>query len=335
MSKKKTSPKTKKSIKRSKPVSRVWWGNLDKPLRAILVLSVVLVLIASYFFLAYAPLDQFPSSYQKMVSQLQSKIRLAESEHSSRQVIKGIGEIDTWQSVDAPVTSLPNDTGNWTLEKYPNYYRVIGKSDMDETQFPLTETVYRDFDDNASTPKTASTIGKIDYTGLDELGRTLTVRATLTYVNVFDSYGTRQTFAKDADPAGWGHNDKVTISWVNGRAYHGYFWNRSHLVADSLGGAAIRQNLITGTRPQNVGGVDQNGGMRYTEKKAQKWLEANQNGILYYEAKTIYYDKELVPRSVMVSMKSSDGAIDEQVEVFNVANGFTIDYSTGIYSKNN
>lgn len=70
MSKKKTSPKTKKSIKRSKPVSRVWWGNLDKPLRAILVLSVVLVLIASYFFLAYAPLDQFPSSYRKMVSQL-------------------------------------------------------------------------------------------------------------------------------------------------------------------------------------------------------------------------------------------------------------------------
>lgn len=71
----------------------------------------------------------------------------------------------------------------------------------------------------------------------------------------------RQKFSKDADPSGWGVQDKVKILYSNGKHYKGFFWNRSHLIGDALGGDAIRQNVVTGTRTQNVG-EDAKGGMR-------------------------------------------------------------------------
>lgn len=97
-----------------------------------------------------------------------------------------------------------------------------------------------------------------------------------------------------------------------------------------MGGDAIRQNVVTGTRTQNVG-EDAKGGMRYSEIKAQEWLEANHDGTLYYGAKPVYEGNELVPRTVIVSMLSSDGTIDEKVIVFNSANGFEINYADGTF----
>ena len=60
-------------------------------------------------------------------------------------------------------------------------------------------------------------------------------------------------------------------------------------------------------------------------------LEANHDGALYYGAKPVYEGNELVPRYVEVSMKSSDGTIDEKVIVFNSANGFEINYADGTF----
>jgi DNA-entry nuclease len=80
--------------------------------------------------------------------------------------------------------------------------------------------------------------------------------------------GWREDFAPNSDPVGWGENRIVSIKLYNGKKYKGYLWNRSHLIADSLGGKAIRKNLITGTRMQNVGANDGTGGMAYTERKA-------------------------------------------------------------------
>ena len=112
-------------------------------------------------------------------------------------------------------------------------------------------------------------------------------------------------------------------------------YNRSHLVADSLGGAAKRVNLITGTRPQNcLTGKGRIGGMAYAETKARDYLNAHHDGTLYYCAIPVYVGDELVPRSVYVEMKSSDGSIDESIEVFNAVNGYTINYSDGTFSKN-
>ena len=125
----------------------------------------------------------------------------------------------------------------------------------------------------------------------------------------------------------------MTINFADGSHYSGYFYNRSHLLAHSLGGDDADYNMITGTRQQNVGKNDGNGGMAYTETLARDYLKKNPNGTVYYSVEPEYNGNELVPRSVIVNIKSNDGSIDKQVRVYNVATGYTIDYMTGEYQK--
>ena len=115
--------------------------------------------------------------------------------------------------------------------------------------------------------------------------------------------------------------------------FRSYFWNRSHLIAKSLGGDDIAENLVTGTRTQNVGANDGQGGMGYAEGIARRFLESNQGATLYYSATPVYEGSELVCRSVIVDMRASDGSLDMQVEVYNCAKGFLIDYATGAFVK--
>lgn len=179
--------------------------------------------------------------------------------------------------------------------------------------------------------------GEYVYVGLDELGRTQAAYACITT----DDYARekaeeREDFKSDADKiSGWGYNAKASVTFPNGKTYNGYFYNRSHLIADSLGGTPSRENLVTGTRFQNVGSGK--GGMAYAEEKARGWLEnAPAGSYIYYAATPVYVGDELVPRSVYIDMLSSDGKINEHVEVFNVSGDplYDVDYSTGkIISK--
>ena len=130
-------------------------------------------------------------------------------------------------------------------------------------------------------------------------------------------------------PSGWGHNAEVDIELIDGSFYHGYLYNRSHLIAKSLGGAEIRENLVTGTRMQNVGDSNPAGGMLFCEQVARDWLVRNPDGWVLYSATPVYEGDELLCRSVIVDMRSSDGTLDMQVEVYNAALGYVIDYATG------
>lgn len=140
------------------------------------------------------------------------------------------------------VSTIDNDN----LKDYPAYYAKIGSSNINEEDFPK--------------------IGTINYLGLDNLGRTKGVYGGLTNKMVEERKGIRLPFNKNSDPSGWGYNKEVTVKHPDGKVYNGYFWNRSHLIANQLGGSANRDNLITGTRGQNVGSGT--GGMRYPEQKA-------------------------------------------------------------------
>lgn len=160
---------------------------------------------------------------------------------------------------------------NNNLQKYPSYYAIIGDSNINEVDFPK--------------------IGSINYLGLDNLGRTKGVYGSLTHKMVEERKGTRLPFNKNSDPSGWGNNKKVTVNHPDGKNYNGYFWNRSHLIANQLGGSADRDNLITGTRGQNVGSGS--GGMRYTEQKAVDYLSSNEKGVLYYSAVPYYLEDEI------------------------------------------
>jgi DNA-entry nuclease len=208
---------------------------------------------------------------------------------------------------------------SWNSSEAPNYYAVTGKANL---------------------PSDLVAPGKVDYQGLDSLGRTGYAHANITEKMIADSAGWRAPFDDTANNiSGWknpttgrSNNGKTSIVLDTGKTYHGYFYNRSHLVADSLGGAPTRTNLITGTRMQNVGdNSSKPGGMAYTESQVRDYMKIHKDVTTAYYATPVYKGNEIVPRGVTVDVRTSDGAIDEHVVVWNYANGHTIDYTTGAW----
>ena len=213
-------------------------------------------------------------------------------------------EQSTPDSTNPPRTSWTE----WDETLYPDFYRDVGPAVIDY-ELPKSE---------------------IQYSQLDSLGRTQSVYAHLDSSNY--EYGKRDRESiSHIYPSGWNNNQKVSLHFANGKTYNGYFYNRSHLLAHSLGGSDEKDNLITGTRTQNVGQNNMEGGIQYCEMIASRYLTNNPNSSIYYFVTPLYYGDELVPRSIIVDMKSEDSSIDKEVETFNVAPGYTIDYATGSY----
>lgn len=176
--------------------------------------------------------------------------------------------------------------------------------------------------------------GKIKYAKLDKYGRTRTAKATLTYKMVKKALDEgRKYIPYDVKPSGWNYNKTIKLKLTDGTKYKGYFWNRSHLIADSLGGKVKRRNLITGTRTQNVGANNDTGGMAFCECLVRQWLLRHHKGTVYYSVRPVYKGKELVPRSLVVDMKSSDKTLNKRFVVYNAMRGYKINYKTGSFKK--
>ena len=198
----------------------------------------------------------------------------------------------------------------WDPDESPDYYRVAGTAVVDVDLEP----------------------GETRYEGLDSLGRTGRVVALVTPEMSREGTDREREDIREIHPAGWGHNREVDIVNPDGSTYHGAIFNRSHLLAKSLGGDDADYNLVTGTRTQNVGdNTGQNGGMAYTEGLARDWLRHN-DGTVYYSATPVYEGDELLPRSVIVDVRSSDGELDLEVEVYHAGAGYDVDYATGRFS---
>lgn len=213
------------------------------------------------------------------------------------------------------------DPTAWDEQGAPNYYRLAGSAVITHPEV---------------------LIGEIQYGELDSYGRATWACGVITPAMYHEE------LAEDREgnlpnPAGWpkGRNYKVDITLCNGEIYHGEMFNRSHMVADSLGGAATKNNLVTGTRMQNTGSNNQSssgyGGMAYTEDKVRKYLKSalksNQDVTVYYCVTPVYLNDELLPRSVYVDVKSSDGKLDMHVETFNCARGYEINYYSAAFSE--
>lgn len=165
----------------------------------------------------------------------------------------------------------------------------------------------------------------------DELGRPALAAGNVTYQMRKD--GADRERDDLPNPVGWPKNAEVTIRFPKGGTYHGWLWNRSHLLAKSLGGEDTKQNLVSGTRCQNVGKNDGDGGMALTETLARDWIDTHRSGTLIYCAIPVYVDAEPIPRAVIVEMRSSDGTLDGEYVVYNAAPGFTIDYANATWSQ--
>lgn len=208
--------------------------------------------------------------------------------------------------------SNPSDS-DYDESKFPDMYEVLGEAEIDERKFSTTYSYSH-----------------------DDLDRTTTAYGLVNYKAVMDSKGWRADFEPNSEPSGWykgkeSNNKKVSVKLPTGKIYNGYFYNRSHLIADSLGGRSYKYNVVTGTRQQNVGN-NGNGGMQYIEKKVVDYVEKTKNNV-YYSVEPYYEGNELVPRYVIVNAKSDDGVINEKVKVFNNASGYEINYSDGSFTK--
>lgn len=184
--------------------------------------------------------------------------------------------------------------------------------------------------DKASMPAA----GKVAFQA-DSQGRSGTARASLTYEMFTSSKGSRQ--GSPLDPPNWPQsNPEVPVTYAfNGRTYHGYFWNRSHSVGDSLAGAqsyTSPYNFTSGTRQQNVG-ASSNGGMRAAEEQAENYWKAHtgSSAVIYYQTTPIYESNERFPRGSIVDVLSSDGVVNSEVIVLNDAEGYGLDYHTGSF----
>lgn len=167
----------------------------------------------------------------------------------------------------------------------------------------------------------------------DNQGRSATARAVLTYAEYQSSKGSRQ--GEPLAPPAWpSSNPKVAINYsLTGRTYHGYLYNRSHSIADSLLGSksyTSEYNFTTGTRPQNVG-ADQSGGMRYAEEAAENYWNNHPGtkNTIDYETTPVYKGNENIPRGSIVNIKSSDNVLNTEIVVINSVEGIKINYNDG------
>ncbi|WP_353990266.1 DNA/RNA non-specific endonuclease [Pediococcus argentinicus] len=165
----------------------------------------------------------------------------------------------------------------------------------------------------------------------DSQGRSSVAKAVLTYSEYQSSKGGRQ--GTPLDPPSWPMNNPIIgIHFeLTDRTYHGYLYNRSHSIADSLlgkGSYTSQFNFTTGTRPQNVG-ADQKGGMRAAEETVEKYWESHPDSkeTVEYETTPIYKGDEPVPRGSIVDIKSSDNEINTEIVVINSVEGIKINYN--------
>lgn len=257
------------------------------------------------------------SSINDNVDGIVKEVPEVEAKNNNAPIVSDVTNGNNFSSSTFIESGNTNDyiAHEWKSNEAPNAYKVNGAAIVNYTPHP----------------------GEYIYTGIDNLGRTTAAYALITKADYNRELAEkREEFGKDVDTiSGWGHNTKVKLCFPSGKEYNGYFYNRSHLIADSLGGKPTKDNLVTGSRFQNVG--DNNGGgMGYIETKARDWLSRTGNdATLYYCVTPVYIGNELVPRSVYVDAKSSDGSINEHVEVFNVSgdSSYSIDYMTGAVLK--
>ena len=215
--------------------------------------------------------------------------------------------------IDGNKPIAADEATGWSEEAAPNYFLVTGGADIEEETLGMDKGTYRIMKDESGRPDLV--IACVDAPMREA--------------------GAERKRDRLPDPLGWPKNKEVEIEFANGTTYHGWLFNRSHLLAKSLGGPDTKENLVTGTRTQNVGDNDENGGMGHTESEARAWLDQHPDGYVLYEVDPVYEGDEVIPRTVEVDIRTSDGSIDEHVVTYNVAKGYVIDYATGEWRKEN
>ena len=276
--------------------------------------KILTTLLLSTFLLSACSLTETkPTATSTNASSVSEKVEVTQSSTAPSSAPKTV-PIDAEDNISV-MAILINLTDNANAGENRNYYFEAGKARLQ--------------DDNDLQN------GQLDFK-LDSYGRSSTARGKLTYQMFEKSKGKRQ--GEPLDPPYWPKNFKTEIHYsLTNRTYHGYMYNRSHSIADSLGGEATymsEANFTTGTRPQNVG-VNQKGGMRYAEEMVENyWKEhTGTNEIVHYQVEPMYKNNEVIPRGSIIDVKSSDNILNKRIVVINDVEGMKINYETGVAEK--
>lgn len=117
------------------------------------------------------------------------------------------------------------------------------------------------------------------------------------------------------NPTGW-HNKRIAGGWL---------YNRSHLIGYQLTGQNNNwKNLITGTRQLNDPDM-----VRYEDEVAN-YLKESPSHFVRYRVTPIFRGNELLARGVEMEGQSvSSNEVHFNVYIFNVENGFNLNYADG------
>lgn len=275
--------------------------------------KILTTLLLSTFLLSACSLTETKHTATNTSTSISEKIEVTQPSTTPNSAPKTV-PIDAEDNISI-MTTLINLTDQANAGDNRNYYFEAGKARLQ--------------DDNDLQN------GQLDFK-LDSYGRSSTARGKLTYQMFEKSKGKRQ--GQPLDPPYWPQNFKTEIHYnLTGRTYHGYLYNRSHSIADSLGGEATytsEANFTTGTRPQNVG-ANQKGGMRYAEEMVENyWKEhTGTSEIVHYQVEPMYKNNEVIPRGSIIDIKSSDNILNKRVVVINDVEGMKINYETGVAEK--
>ena len=109
-----------------------------------------------------------------------------------------------------------------------------------------------------------------------------------------------------------------------------WLYNRSHLIGYQFTGLNNEaKNLITGTRQLNVDSRVNAKSMVTYETEIADYLHQSKNNYVRYQVAPFYKNVELVPRGVHMMAQSNDKTLKFNIYVFNVQNGWTINYLNG------
>lgn len=162
----------------------------------------------------------------------------------------------------------------------------------------------------------------INFSDLDAYGRAGVANAVL-------GQETMQTHERgsisEIHPSGWWEAKQTDINV-----------NRSHLIGNNLYGdiTDCSENMITGSRQLNAGGAF-NGSMLQYEIEVANYLEETGNHVRY-RVSPVFENYDVTCKGVLMeaeSIEDSGAGLKFCVYIYNVQNGYTCDYQTGVWEK--
>lgn len=116
-----------------------------------------------------------------------------------------------------------------------------------------------------------------------------------------------------------------------------WLYNRSHLIGYQFTGLNNEaKNLFTGTRQLNADNRKDAQSMVTFESEIVNYLKMSPDHYVRYQVEPVYRNVELVPRGVHMQAQSlSDSTVSFNIYIFNVQDGWQINYLNGQASRKN